>query len=238
MLWRDSAFEVHQAVGVTSLWVCPAPFDCRCPARATPPYVRLHPAVLLQAFLAYMGSSWFDTLAVCTAAHNFSAGKGLALGLTKSLYGLSASLLTTAYENLFEPDITRFLAFLAIFIPVVGACFLLLVSRVSGPSLLSSLTRFEVAKFAGGYVGVLAVAVYVGEGPPACLCSGGIPPLPLPPRPAAAAGILNSTGAIGMTPALAYTLIPLVLLQLLLAVPAPLPGTHTQHQRGARWGVT
>jgi len=70
-----------------------------------------------QAFLAYMGSSWFDTLAICTVANNFAAEKGLALGLTKSLYGLSASLLTTAYENLFEPDVTQYPGFLTILIP-------------------------------------------------------------------------------------------------------------------------
>lgn len=128
-----------------------------CLAHAPPP---LAPR---QAFLAYMGSSWFDTLALCTAAHNFSAEKGLALGLTKSLYGLSASLLTTAYENLFEPDVTRYLAFLAILVPVVGAGFSMLVSRVADPALLRPLTRPEAAKFAGGYVGVLAIAGYVGE---------------------------------------------------------------------------
>ena len=113
---------------------------------------------------AYMGSGWFDTLALCTAAHNFPFDKGLALGLTKSLYGLSASLLTTAYENLFVPsDVTRFLGFLAILVPAVGAGFAMVVARVADPALLLPLTRAESFKFAGGYIGVLSIAGYVGK---------------------------------------------------------------------------
>jgi hypothetical protein len=69
------------------------------------------------AFLAYMGSSWFDTVALCSASRNFAFDKGLAIGLTKALYGLSASLLTTCYQNLFIPDVTEYLLFLTILIP-------------------------------------------------------------------------------------------------------------------------
>lgn len=111
MLWSVSALKTPHPLGATSTWVRKR--------RSVYLYAGLIDVMrsTTQAFLAYMGSSWFDTLAICTVANNFAAEKGLALGLTKSLYGLSASLLTTAYENLFEPDVTQYLGFLTILIP-------------------------------------------------------------------------------------------------------------------------
>lgn len=148
------------------------------------------------AFLAYMGSSWFDTMAICSASRNFPSEKGLVIGLTKSLYGLSASLLTTCYQNLFIPDVTSYLGFLAILIPVVGVGFGMLVSVVRNRTLITPLLPVEKGKVAAGYVGIVIIAAYV-----------------------AAVGILHSTDAIGKDAVFAYVIIPLVLMQLLLMVP-------------------
>lgn len=150
------------------------------------------------AFFAFMGASWFDQLAVCAAAENFPRDAGVAIGLTKSLLGLSASLCTTAYQNLFEPDVTRYLGFLALCVPAVGLIFSSLVTVVRNPHLLLPLSRAEATKVGCAYAVVVLTAVYV-----------------------AVVGLLQSTGSIGPRPVIAYVVVPLVLAQLLLACPVP-----------------
>ena len=135
---------------------------------------------------AYQGASWIDTIAVCSVTHNFQADKGLAIGLIKSLYGLSASLLTTCYENLFQPNVTQYLLFLAILCPgtikllvvyclvlfstgldfhlaVIGVGSAMCITRSRNPKLLIPMTRGEKIKVAFGYLGVLSTAIYVGK---------------------------------------------------------------------------
>jgi hypothetical protein len=145
-------------------------------------------SVALYCFLWSHGSSWFDTAALSTAVKNFPRDRGGALGLLKALFGLSASLLTLCYGSLFRPDVTSFLAFLAVLLPTVGiACSLVI--RVMPPEVANvPLFPRERVKVICGYVGVASVAGYIS-----------------------AIALGQQTGAISNSPALAYALVPIIL---------------------------
>ena len=51
--------------------------------------------------LAWHGGAWFDCAAVTTAVKLFPANRGLIVGLVKSFFGLSASVLAQSYQTFF-----------------------------------------------------------------------------------------------------------------------------------------
>lgn len=67
------------------------------------------------------GSAYLDAVALLTAVRAFPAHRGLLVGILKSCFGLSASVLTEIYATFFQPDVTPFLLFLAIALPGTAA---------------------------------------------------------------------------------------------------------------------
>ncbi|RYE99318.1 MAG: hypothetical protein EOO41_01210 [Methanobacteriota archaeon] len=133
--------------------------------------------------------------AVATTARNYAADRGLAMGLTKALYGLSASMLTLVYVCTYRPDVTPFIMFCAISITtfgVVGAVF----NRLMPKSLSASMRRPERARMLLGYVLIFVLMLYLGI-----------------------MGSLTAEGTLERAGRYAYGLIPFILLLSLSAVP-------------------
>lgn len=61
------------------------------------------PALSLYAFLWNHGSSWLSTCAVTTAIKSMTGDRGVAMGLVRSMFGLSAALLGVIYFSTFQP---------------------------------------------------------------------------------------------------------------------------------------
>lgn len=153
--------------------------------------------VALYTFLWSHGSSWLDTAAVSTAIKNSSAdSRGLNVGLLKSLFGLSASLLTLTYTSIYKPDVLAFLRFLAILIPVVAVLCSTGLRLLPPAEAAQPYTPREKLKVTAAMVAVLSTAAYL-----------------------AAVGLLQNSGVLGVQPALAYVLLPLIGLQALLLIP-------------------
>lgn len=151
--------------------------------------------VSLYCFLWSHGSAWLDTVAVSTTIKNFRANKATVLGLAKALFGLSASMLTIIYTNLFKPDVDSFLLFLTAIIPAVAVPAALLTSLSSPGDAGKAITRRESYKLLGGFALLAGLMAYC--------CS---------------VGLASAKGAIGAIPGLAYALIPLLLGQALLTL--------------------
>lgn len=64
------------------------------------------PALALYAFLWNHGSSWLSTCAVTTAIKSMTGDRGVAMGLVRSMFGLSAALLGVIYFSTFQPSAT------------------------------------------------------------------------------------------------------------------------------------
>lgn len=144
--------------------------------------------VNVYCFLWGHGSAWLDTVAVSTSVKNFPKDKGAALGFLKSLFGLSASLLTLFYSTMFKPDVTSFLLFLCWLIPVVALVCGLFIRLIPLDDAEVPLTNTEQNKFAMGNVGVLSVAIYLSI-----------------------IALLQNSNKITNSPVLAYVLIPMVI---------------------------
>ena len=144
--------------------------------------------VSLFCFFWGHGSAWLDTVAVSTAVKNFPKDKGSALGFLKSLFGLSASLLTLFYSTIYKPDVTSFLLFLAWVIPTVSICCGLFIRLIPYESAEVPLTKQERNKFGFGNIGVLSVAIYLSV-----------------------IALLQNSNKIPSSPVLAYVLIPMVI---------------------------
>jgi MFS family permease len=91
------------SVGWLLLW---GAFVCGCPA----PYAALLAASCLQS----VGGGLFDMIAVVSAAENFPERRGQALGVTKSLVGLSAALFSIGYEGFLAPDVVSLLCVIGV----------------------------------------------------------------------------------------------------------------------------
>lgn len=61
------------------------------------------PALCLYSFLWNHGSSWLSTCAVTTAIKSMTGDRGVAMGLVRSMFGLSAGLLGVIYFSSFQP---------------------------------------------------------------------------------------------------------------------------------------
>jgi MFS family permease len=115
----------------------------------------------LYSFIASHGSAWLDTCVVTSGVVNFRPNKGTMVGLLKSNFGLSASMLTLFYSNVFKPNVNSFLLFLAIItsaIPFLCSFVLRLVPKHEGVVPLSSL---ELRKVTFLYLGVILLALYI-----------------------------------------------------------------------------
>lgn len=74
----------------------------------------------LYMFLWSNGSAWYDTVAISTNVRNFPNDRGRIIGLLKSFFGLSASVVTVFYSSLFKEQAAEFLLFLGIFTGGIG----------------------------------------------------------------------------------------------------------------------
>lgn len=59
-------------------------------------------AMSFYAFVWSNGSAWYDTVAVATNIRNFPNDRGRITGLLKSVFGLSASIITIVYSSYFK----------------------------------------------------------------------------------------------------------------------------------------
>ena len=150
------------------------------------------------AFTWSHGSAFLDVCAVSASVRNFPHDRGRVLGLTKSLYGISASLLVLCYTSLYKPDVTTFLAFLAVLISAVAAVTSFGV-RLAPTSETGALTAPEKAKLWVAMAGVFLLAAYITT-----------------------LGLLQSAHMIGDSPVYAYVLPCIVLLQLVVVTPPTL----------------
>ena len=144
------------------------------------------------------GSSFLDVCAVSTSIRNFPHDRGRVIGLTKSLYGISASVLVLCYSSLYKPDVVGFLRFLAVLIATVAAASALGI-RLAPVAHTSALTRLEKAKLWVAMGGVVALAAYV-----------------------TALSLLQSSKVVDDAPVFAYVLPALIAVQLVVAAPPAL----------------
>lgn len=85
------------------------------------PFLTWSPQASLFTAVWANGSAYLDAVALLTAVRAFPAHRGLLVGILKSCFGLSASVLTEVYATFFQPDVTSFLLFLAIALPGTAA---------------------------------------------------------------------------------------------------------------------
>ena len=83
---------VIAAIGYFLAWLC-----------TTGAFAGIDPTLVLSIsfMLAWHGGAWFDCAAVTTAVKLFPANRGLIVGLVKSFFGLSASVLAQSYQAFF-----------------------------------------------------------------------------------------------------------------------------------------
>jgi Nodulin-like len=87
-------------------------------------------AVVFVAVVAFSGGCWIDTATVCVSLKNFPRRRGTAVGLLKSMVGLSASVFTAVYVAAFRPRVFDFLLFLALAPAALGLLATALVNQV------------------------------------------------------------------------------------------------------------
>lgn len=155
--------------------------------------------VALYCWLWSHGSSWADTCAISVNVKNFPNDKGTVLGVMKALFGLSASVVTLFYSQIFKPNVNEFLLFLACLIPAtVGVCSLALNLVPSGTTAMVRLSKGEHRHINIAYCGVILLALYLST-----------------------VGVLQNSGKVGSSPWFAYALLPVILITAgVLAVPA------------------
>lgn len=149
--------------------------------------------VAFLAAVAWQGSGVLDTVAVAVAVSNFKPNKGRVLGLVKSLFGLSAGVLSLAYGSLMKPHTDAFLLFLAVAVPAVVLPTLYF-HRVAPEAAVRPLTTREGWKISAGYAAVLALALYL-----------------------VLVSLLQGRGLLAGGPGYAWALVPAVAVHVLLA---------------------
>jgi hypothetical protein len=70
--------------------------------------------MLLLAFAACNGQTWYETAGLVTSVRNFETERGTVIGILKAFLGLSASAYITIYVSFIEPDAIKFLKILAL----------------------------------------------------------------------------------------------------------------------------
>lgn len=117
----------------------------------------------LYAFLWSHGSSWYDTVAIGINIQNFPEDRGSAVGLLKSFFGLSASIVTLVDNTIFPGDSVPFLLFLGILGGVSGLVALPTTFRAKLLPQEIAISPFEKRIFlvAMGFLGLLAAWVLV-----------------------------------------------------------------------------
>eukprot|EP00039_Didymoeca_costata_P020084 m.340008 g.340008 ORF g.340008 m.340008 type:complete len:515 (-) comp19079_c0_seq1:2907-4451(-) len=112
------------------------------------------------AFLWSNGASWLDTVAIAANVRNFPNDRGRIVGLLKSFFGLSASIVTIFYTSLFKPDGSAFLLFLGCFTGGMGLLCIFFVSLVPSSDAVE-LKNFEksVLNLAMSFLTLLAIYI-------------------------------------------------------------------------------
>lgn len=152
--------------------------------------------VSIGAFIFNHGAGWLDTVAVTTAVKAFPNDRGLIVGLLKSFFGLSGSLVTLCYASFFKPNVVSFIFFLTILVPGVSLVSAFLMRTIPENEASIFLTLFERKKLISSCIGVLGIASYV-----------------------AAIGVLESQNLLSPQPLLAGLLVPLLLGQIFITWP-------------------
>ena len=110
------------------------------------------------AFLTGFGpSGWWDASAIPMASKTFKQDRGLVIGLLKAFYGISASVVTVAYQSFFRPDVPSFLLALACALPALGAVCMAGATDVDPASPERGLSRRERGKILNVGYGLLVV---------------------------------------------------------------------------------
>ena len=193
-------------LGYALLWAAAAGLLGGSAAAPAPPAA----LVALASFTLNHGAGWIDTAAVSTAVRAFPRDRGLVVGLLKSFFGLSASLLTLTYSSVFKPNAVSFLLFLVALVPGVTALAAALLRVVSASEAAAVLSAFERRKLACSALGLVVLAAYI-----------------------ALVGVLQSRGVLGAQPLLAGLLLPLLLAQALLALPGTSAGSASSSSLSA-----
>ena len=140
----------------------------------------------LSSFISSHGSSWLDTTAIASTVRNFPHDRGRVLGLMKSLFGLSASILTLIYSNVYKPDVISFIMFMAIIVSAVtGLASVGL--RLTPVARATALTSKQTRLIFVGMIAVLVIAGYI-----------------------TALTLLQAHGVVAYAPGWAYGLLPLL----------------------------
>ena len=115
-------------------------------------------------FVAWHGSGYMDTSSVCTYCKNFPANKGTIIGLNKSFFGLSGSIVAQISIGLFAKDsaagvpLLAFLAGLVAAITILCPFFLRLEDERARQRPLSA---FDWRRVHLGYALIIALSVYL-----------------------------------------------------------------------------
>ena len=214
--WPNAAIAAVGGIGNVGLYLALDAgffFDARGPAATALGgallsllgYAPPQALVALASFTLNHGAGWLDTAAVSTAVRAFPRDRGFVVGLLKSFFGLSASLLTLSYSSLFRPNAVAYLFFLTALVPGVAALAAALLRVLPAAEAAAPLTAFERRKLSASALGLVALAAYV-----------------------ALVGVLQSRGVLGAQPLLAGLLLPLLLAQALLALPEPAARTASE----------
>ena len=114
----------------------------------------------LYAFLWNHGSSCIDVSSLSSSIRNFPKNKGLVIGMVKSFFGLSASILTVLYTIFYKPDVISFLEFIAILIPSISLLGGIFQSVVPQADAMKPISPIGLRKLFVGYVGVISLATF------------------------------------------------------------------------------
>jgi len=117
-------------------------------------------------FIAYHGLGYLDTAAISTSVKNFPGNKGAVIGLLKSLFGLSGSVIASVAVGFFGGSVSEsgatvllFLACLVLVLAVVPARFLTLDASRFGRD--AQIRGREWCRLGAGYGLVLALAAHL-----------------------------------------------------------------------------
>lgn len=118
-------------------------------------------AMSFYCFVWSHGSAWQDTSVVSSNVRNFAAEKGTAVSLLKSLFGLSASIVTLLYGSLAGSDPASLLRILTFVVPVTAMAGVATQRLIPAAQAKRHMNAGEKRKLLAGALIVGGLAVYL-----------------------------------------------------------------------------